>query len=226
VNNDPVNWIDPWGLSAVDRLVIHTRVANLALVQGMTRGAFMYKQGGGGSHPRTGIRGEKDTYCNLSTYDIAGATGFNTDVLYGPNAPIHKLAFDKDPRYNTSANMAAQNLAEAAKQGTVVQVTPAQAQALADIGYTVIAAFYNPTGSGHLMTVSPSSVLSNSFYNRAYKEGDPFVSHVGARYNGSGNKIDNASRIPGNYTYYFDPGQFDHSKNFTFDPSGVAKIME
>jgi hypothetical protein len=215
VNNDPVNWVDLWGLLQIYaddvngkpiavKPVTTTRVNNLTTVQQMTREADMYQQGGGGRYPSNPHLTTTSTFCNQATFDIAVATGFNTDALF------------KD-RDNTNANAAVQNLAAAAAKGTVTQVSPAQAQALANQGYTVIAAYYNTNKnkdgtlqSGHLMTVSPNYSGNNN--------NDLFVSHVGAKEN----RIDNASNIPGTYSYYYDPNQrFDK-----FDPSGVAQRQE
>jgi len=207
VNNDPVNWRDLWGLKGMHTEAVgggrsidsSTNVNNLKTVQQTTREAEIYQKGGAGRYE--GNATPTTTYCNLATFDIAEATGFNTSALYnGAN------------RDNVNANKAAQNLAAAADNGTIVQVGGAQAQVLANTGYTVIAAWENTAKdnngdelSGHLATVSPSGYGSTT----------PTISNVGEV-----NGIKSTTSAFGNNTpiYYYDPNQ-----TFTFDTSNILK---
>ena len=211
VNNDPVNWVDRWGLEPT------LAARNLSYVQYLVMVAPMYQHGGGGRYPITGTPiGGDYYYCNQATFDIATATGFNIDALFGPNS------LNKNDRDNTNANQATQNLVEAAKQGIVIKIPGGVAQYYADQGYTVIAAWENPNSkvSGHLATVSPNyfpSGYTNVMYPISY---DPYIAQVGASPHG----ITNASDAFKNNTpgYYIDPNQ---NLN-TFDISGVAQRKE
>ncbi|MCL2243647.1 MAG: DUF6531 domain-containing protein [Treponema sp.] len=208
VNNDPVNWVDLWGLEANDKYQsnysISKRAWNLMVVQTLTRLANMYKQGGGGRYP-SGAPGAYATFCNQATFDIAEATGFNKDALYN----------DKK-RDSVNANSAAKNLAKAAENGTIIQIDGGKAQELANKGYTVIAAWENTSGgSGHLATITPN-YPSNVNYSNDY---DPWVSNVG-----TANVIMRAnSAFAGNTPiYYYDPNQmFDN-----YSLSGVTQRKE
>jgi len=204
VNNDPVNWVDLWGLEYVSVFSIEQRAWNLMVAQTKTRTADMYQQGGGGRYP-SGASSPYATFCNQSTFDIADATGFNSEALYnGKN------------RDNINANTATQNLALAAIDGIVLQVDGCKAQEFANKGFTVIAAWENSNGaSGHLTTVVPS-YPSNVNYAEDY---NPWVSNVGtANYIMKAN-IAFAGNTP---TYYFDPNQIFEK----YDLSGVAKRQE
>jgi len=208
VNNDPVNWVDLWGLISMHaeaggdgRLIdSSTNVNNLTTVQQMTREAEIYQMGGAGRFAE--LAKTDSTYCNLATYDVARATGFNTDALYG------KDSLNGRDVYNTNANAASQNLAAAAANGTVVQIGGAYAQSLANAGYTVIAAWENPTagGKGHLATVSPDGYGSTT----------PTISNVGTD-NGVKGVLEAFGK---NNTpqYYYDPNQ-----TFIFDTSNILK---
>jgi hypothetical protein len=124
----------------------------------------------------------------------AGPSFPGPNVLYGDYAPINTT-----PRLETQANQAIENLHAAARQGTVIQVSSGEAQGLAEAGYTVIAAHHNPGGHGHLMTVSPATP------DKAYKDNDPVVSHVGEGTNDIYNASEIYSALP--FKYYFDPSQ-------------------
>jgi RHS repeat-associated protein len=203
VNNDPVNWKDLWGLQSMyteagggGRIIdSSTNVSNLIAVQQMTREAEIYQMGGAGRFEENATI--TSTYCNLATFDIAEATGFNTSTLYnGTN------------RNNVNANQAASNLAVAATNGTIVQIGGAQAQVLANVGYTVIAAWVNPNleEKGHLATVSPNGYGSTT----------TMISNVG-----SDNGIKSVLEAFGkNNTpqYYYDPNQ-----TFTFNTSNILQ---
>jgi RHS repeat-associated protein len=197
VNNDPVNWVDFWGLYPTPEQS-YGQVKILMTAQKIVREAEMYQQGGGGRYPNNPFLDASSTFCNQATFDVAEATGFNTSALYG--------GIDRD---EVKATAAANNLAKAA--GTIVtQVSGRDAQALANAGYTVIAAWANPDpkDSGHLATVSPSSIP----YNDA---NGPQISNVSAT-----NAIKSAAKaFKGNSpSYYYDPNQ-----QFKYDSSGIAQ---
>jgi len=175
------------------RTPLADRVDNLTGQQQSAMEDHRFQQGGPGWY---GYRGPYLTYCNLATIEIAEGTGFNTDVLFGPNSN------SGTHRSNTLANTMTQNLVVAAAEGRVIEVTPANAQLLADKGVTVIAAWENPTGPhGHIATVSPRVLpvdRDNMFIN------DPLIAHVGSAPNG----IRPASEVfPRGARYFFDSNQ-------------------
>ena len=227
VNNDPVNWVDLWGLlntTNIDNFKSHIsfddisfkpetisaamkeNIDNLTKAQDITREADMYEMGGGGRYPNAeAAKGSDKTFCNQATFDIAIATGFNQDAL-----------FNGEKRDNVNANTAAANLAAAAANGTIVQLTEADAQRMANLGYTVIVAWENPNPNerGHLATVVPDpskNILTTS----------PTISNVG-QYNGIMNVNDPMAFGTKSVSYYYDPNQkFDK-----FDLSDVAQRKE
>ncbi len=83
------------------------------------------------------------THCNGATCQIATKTG----------APLGPLV-DKNGK-PVNANQQAQNLANSNQYR---EVTPAEAQKIADNGGTVIAAYDNSGGHGHTTTVRPDGV--------------------------------------------------------------------
>jgi outer membrane biosynthesis protein TonB len=171
------------------------QVKSLMSAQDKTRAAAMYQKGGGGTNPGPHLTSES-TFGNQAAFDVAEATGFNTSALYGGAS-----------RLDVNATTAAKNLANAA--GSIVsKVDGKGAQALANSGYTVIAAWPNDSGPGHLATVRPSSKP----YNDA--EG-PEVSNVSTT-----NSIKPAvEAFYGNpVSYYYDPNQ-----QFKYDASVIAK---
>jgi len=201
VNNDPVNWMDLWGLNNANTSSIlgdktsynNQNVSNLESVQKMTREATIYKKGGAGKFAEN--MDPTNTYCNLATYDIARSTGFNTDALYGDKSA------SKTDVNNTNANTAARNLEAAAANKTVKEITPEKAKVLAGNGYTVIAAWENPdpNGKGHLATVCPGSAGSSEI----------MFSNVGET-----NGIMNVSKaFGGNIPKYY----YDQKQTFDFD---------
>ena len=150
-SNDPINFVDLWGLSAgdvklafdiFDKNEINQMVKNLTEIQQLTLDAKMYQPGAGGNY---NLPEDWKTWCNQATYDVAESTGFNASVMY-----------NSEGRYNTGAADATNNLAKAAKdeKSNILQVSPSIAQNLANEGITVIGAL---TGSNHLATVAPSS---------------------------------------------------------------------
>ena len=82
------------------------------------------------------------TYCNFGLQQVAARVG-------APMEPI--TSSDGNPYM---ANQIAQNLASSTDY---VAVTPEQAQALADQGDLVIAAWDNPNGHGHVAAVYPDN---------------------------------------------------------------------
>lgn len=83
------------------------------------------------------------TYCNDATYAIARQL----------KAPLGPLGNSMNTPY--TANQMAQNLALST---AYKDVTPEQAQQMADQGRLVIGAWHNPGGHGHVVTVRPQGV--------------------------------------------------------------------
>ena len=201
--NNPVKYVDPDGRS--DDIPTLIRRSRLIYAQDLTRDSHMYRQGGGGNYPLSNMTqfGTDGTYCNLSTFDIADAVGFNQQALYGSGN-----------RGDTTANSAGKNLADEASKGTIQEVTPERAQELADSGMVVIASWINPNGSnGHMSTVRPSS-------GNYDPDVGPMVSNVGGVGN---NQVLGAKRaFAGNEPkYYYDPNQ-----SAKYDYSKMIKILE
>ena len=149
----------------------------------------------------SGVDTRFGTNCNLVTLLIAEATGFDTNFLLEPNT------FNESARRsNTNANQMTQNLAIAAAEGRIMEINGGLAQTFANMGFTVIAAWENPTGrSGHIATVSPTldtSVLYNYFYPNDHI---PQISNVGS----SNGILPAPQAFAGNTpTYYFYPNKF------------------
>jgi len=164
VSNNPVKYVDPTGKVDVYYGYSWTsanRVGGQYVTQNTARDADMYQQGGGG--PYSLNVGPYTTWCNQATFDIAEKTGFDTTDMYG----------GKDRGFVT-ANDAARNLSltQASTYSELLEVSGGQAQALADKGYTVIAAWENKNGgSGHIATVRA--------YEEYTDEDGPTVSNVG-----------------------------------------------
>ncbi len=122
-------------------------VETLIQVQDAVMNNPIYREGGGGPF---GNMDSRATWCNQATFEIVRTTGSQNlaTAMYG-----------SDPNgYNTTANMAAVNLRQAASDigGNIVEITAREAQDLANQGYTVVAARENTMGgSGHIATVRP-----------------------------------------------------------------------
>lgn len=85
----------------------------------------------------------RETYCNDATYCIARRM----------KAPLRPLGDVQGKPY--LANRMAQNLAESTEYR---DVSPDEAQKLANQGQFVVGAWHNPTGHGHVDTVRPEGV--------------------------------------------------------------------
>jgi RHS repeat-associated protein len=83
------------------------------------------------------------THCNAATCQIVKQTGAPLDPLVDKNGKP------------TTANQQAQNLANSNQYR---EVTPKEAQQIANNGGTVIVAYDNPNGHGHTATVRPEGV--------------------------------------------------------------------
>ena len=124
---------------------------DLITVQDKAMSNPIYREGGGGPF---GNSTGSETWCNQATFEIVR----NTSALRLANA-----LYGSDPNgYNTTANMAAENLMNAAtgRDSSIMEITPQEAQKLANKGYTVVAAWKNPSGSsGHMATVRPGNTF-------------------------------------------------------------------
>ena len=194
--NNPVKYIDPDGRTTL-------RTEQIRQVQNTVMNARIYLRGGGGAFPRSGSFGPDFTYCNLATYDLAIATGFNTTVLFGNN------------RYETTANQAGINLRNAAAtKGTgIVAVTPQTAQILANEGYLVIASWVNDRGIGHIATVRPSTTPYDS-------DSGPLIANVGLANGVLSERIAFDGNTP---VYFIDTNQ---NINNNVNPLNIAKTRE
>lgn len=166
-------------------------VDNLIAVQDTVMENPIYQEGGGGPF---GNSTGTDTWCNQATFEIArDAAPRLADAMYGT-----------DPNgYNTTANMAAANLVDAANDinNSVVEINPETAQNLANQGYTVVAARENPTGrSGHIATVRPGFN-----YNET---NEPVLNNIGARQRTGIRTTSEAFPGNGEVHFYYDTTQF------------------
>ena len=172
-----------------------TAQATLKGVQTNVMNNPQYQEGAGGPFNLQNVS-STTTWCNQATYNVVENTGSGLgSAMYGSDSH----------GYNTNANTAASNLANAASQpnSTTYEVTAEQAQNLANLGYTVVAAMENTVGgSGHLATVAPGYEYSSS--------SGPTVANVGPQ-NHTG--IETVSSAFGSYYdngevhYYYDSTQ-------------------
>ncbi len=89
------------------------------------------------------------TFCNIATCQIVGATGAPTDGLVNANGTPNL------------ANVDARTLPNSPQWH---EVTPEEAQNLANQGVTVVAAQANPGGHGHIATVRPELLPGTQEY--------------------------------------------------------------
>ena len=170
-------------------------IDNLIAVQDQVMENPIYRQGGGGPF---GNMNPNATWCNQATFEIARDAAPNLAMAMYGNDPYG---------YNTNANQAAVNLANAANDinDSITEVSAESAQTLANQGYTVVAARENTTGgSGHIATVRPG-------YEYDEIKG-PMLNNIGAEERT--NVIRTNSAFVGNgYTnvdvhFYYDSNQF------------------
>ena len=171
--------------------------SNLIAAQDKVMSNPIYREGGGGPF---GNSTGSETWCNQATFEIVRNTSALrlANVLYGsgPNG------------YNTTANMAAENLMNAAtgRDSSIMEITPQEAQKLANKGYTVVAAWKNPSGSsGHMATVRPGNTFDELT--------GPMLNNIGAaRTTGIRTTIESfsaSSYANGEVHFYYDFCQFE-----------------
>ena len=205
VSNNPVKYVDPTGKSGLPYLIQKMlNVANLMHAQDLTRNDEIYQPGAGGN-----FGNPSDTWCNQAAYDVMQAVGMNITPMLGGEI-----------RWDRKANEAARLLAAwqhvPAQYRTIFEISPERAQALANLGYGVLAAFEsNDGGNGHLATVRPSDKTYNA-------DNGPLVSHVGgsnvvtsARSAfGVDSPLKNTADSMADIHYYYDPNQtFDYNES-------------
>ena len=105
------------------------------------------KQGAGGPYDRTDVT-TKTTWCNQATFEIAKVT----------DSTLAKAMYNQGDSNGdkTNANDVAANLRNAAKDSSsqILEITPEFAQALANLGITVVGT-KDTKGTGHVATVAP-----------------------------------------------------------------------
>ena len=143
------------------------------------------------------------TWCNMATQEVTFETSYELSMA---------LRNENDPYCeNTNANDMYDNLMKAAldPNSSIVEITPQQAQALANQGYTVVGSWKNsnPDLSGHIATVEAGHEYD--------PENGPYFGNVGdSRYTGTGQKAIDAF---GQYNYqsikyYYDKDQFKNRR--------------
>ena len=147
----------------------------------------------------------KTTWCNMATQEVTFETSYELSMA---------LRNENDPYCeNTNANDMYDNLMKAAQNpnSSIVEITPQQAQVLANQGYTVVGSWKNsnPDLSGHIATVEAG---------HEYKpETGPYFGNVGSsEYTGTGQT---AYKAFGQYNYqsikyYYDKEQFKNRRWF------------
>lgn len=166
-DNDPVNFNDPLGLlvqapynnaySGPDPSapLIDTSLPSEKLIKEVLKviGQADTQPGYPAANGNT-----KTTWCNRAAIRIANDLGYNTDPL------LNKNSSGKPDLDVTNANSIAKNAAKAAQNGEIREVTPEQAQELANQGIVVIAVQDNSSikinGNevpGHVGIVVPST---------------------------------------------------------------------
>ena len=234
--NNPLKYVDPNGYftdyskmvdSASDNtfqdsqfkhptrgLIYAQRKDYLMEVKDSTRGNPIYQRNAGGPFHRAP---SKDlTWCNQGAFDVSQATGIHITALLG-----------KKSRWDSNANVASRsmsiianspvsflyNLGIKAPGEQLHELTPENAQKMANFGYTVVSAWENPDGIGHLGTVRPND-------GKFDPAKGPLISNIGWK-----NYIRYAIEAYGvggrggpkklsDIHYYFDPNQ-----TFEYDPS-------
>lgn len=101
-------------------------------------------------NPAFAYGGPGHSHCNQATCAVAKAMG----------APMGPLT-DADGNALSANQMAANLAASASNGGPYREVSPAEAQLLADEGKLVIGAWQNPNGPGHVLTVRPQGVAGD-----------------------------------------------------------------
>lgn len=216
VNNDPVNYVDLWGLdtsditfpsnafyinrpdpfsgggiwSGAENAGLNTSARNIIASQDAAMINPDYQEGTGGPFHNPNVPSDT-TWCNQAQFDVArqNSPGLAT-AMYGT-----------DPNgYNTTATTATTNLANAAANPTspITEVTPQQAQNLANQGYLVAAA-----GAGHLSSVRPGETYD--------EENGPTLSNIGpANFTGvetTANAFGQTTYGNGGVHFYYDTNQ-------------------
>lgn len=135
--------------------------------------------------------GKHETFCNDATYCIARKM----------KAPLGPLGDAQGSPY--IANRMAQNLAESTEYR---DVSPEEAQKLADEGHLVIGAWHNPAGHGHVVTVRPSGVPGDQPIGNS----GPLLSDIGRE-----DRIARQSRAfkAANHVFYYTPWQVKGDKH-------------
>ncbi|HVN21287.1 MAG TPA: hypothetical protein VMU05_21045 [Dongiaceae bacterium] len=106
------------------------------------------------------------THCSAATLRVAKATGVEWDGILG----------NKDGNFTANDQIA--NLAKAVKEKKYKEVTPDEAQTLANQGITVFATQAKPGGHGHVATCRPEGAAGDS-PQTPYKK--PLLANVGAQ---------------------------------------------
>jgi RHS repeat-associated protein len=226
--NNPLKYVDPTGEDTKDigygkyvdtssgriiKTTIGNRIENLMTVQDSTRTNPIYQINAGGPFHRNPSDGL--VWCNQGAFDVAEATGVNISALLG-----------NESRWDTNANEASRGMAANARSfvtqlvregirapgAQLIEVNAKNAQSLANIGFTVVSAWENVGGIGHLGTVRPDTRDFNS--NRG-----PLISNIGTnnyiRYAIEAYAVGGVGGAPTlqDIHYYYDPNQ-----TFEFNP--------
>ena len=164
-NNNPIKYTDPNGRDTILFIIPFnsTRIDNLRNSQKSVMENKNYKQGAGGPFNLT--VSTKTTWCNQATFEVARKTDpALATAMYNRNDPNG---------WETNANAATENLESAANNLTssIIEVSPENAQKLANLGFTVVGAKKTKNGTGHIATVAPG-------YDFDKNEG-PMMANVG-----------------------------------------------
>ncbi len=101
-------------------------------------------------------KGRGDTYCNIFMWDVTSAMGAEIPHYIDAETGAPRTYPDVQGARQMSANSIYNWLHQHGGQYGWVEVTPEQAQALANAGSPVVTAWKNTSGHGHVQVVCPS----------------------------------------------------------------------
>ncbi|HKM22248.1 MAG TPA: RHS repeat-associated core domain-containing protein, partial [Lachnospiraceae bacterium] len=148
--NNPVKYIDPDGRETITILFANkSMISELKRMQNQVLNDPKLMQGAGGPYNRTDAKITKNTtWCNQATYQttrVSDSTLAKAMYNGGDSNGDHTNAREVSANLKSAANGSNSQIAE---------VTPKIAQALANLGITVVGT-KDTTGIGHVATVAP-----------------------------------------------------------------------
>ncbi len=205
--NNPLTFTDPTGMLPVDEVVEMVERATLGDTQAARMAASYMKvdpaaslkvrqspvladpqlqPGGPGPY-----NNPAPFWCNIATYDVIGGQ----NIIKGSSLALQAFIGNANPA-NLLANQAIDIINAQVDAGKLKIATPAKAQQLANIGFTVVGG-KKAIPHGHLATVSPSADPANL--------ADPLIANVGTTV---GIKKASEAFAGASVTYFYNPAEF------------------